>query len=356
MISVLTHLIMKMGYSTVEHPHVQTVLFPLLDYCTDISVVNRAETLLEDGLRLWLVTLVSSRVSTMGHSLTSMLPRLELILRSGLEPHLSLKVLQFNAILLGPQVIEPLAELLREMLIDLTSCVHIDKKPDEDDEMKDDDAAAKKEKEVGTVRDAIAAMVFADALMQLFPELGYSIASPALSKVIAALPGKACTTPLLEAAFGAFGRMLWLNSNSLDEIFPNQDENITSIVNTWMHVISSVSVMVMLSSRARTIMFIDQKGAALALCGSICRSPRIARVVGNEILQFTRALLETEAHVDLDTLVEAACGTTRKVVGDGPLGDAASRTADILKSDPLLSVSLKDAFDSAENAIKQSHN
>jgi len=62
---------MKMGYSTVENLHVQTVLFPLLDYCTDISVVNRADTLLEDGLRLWLVTVVSSRLATMGQKLTN---------------------------------------------------------------------------------------------------------------------------------------------------------------------------------------------------------------------------------------------------------------------------------------------
>jgi hypothetical protein len=62
---------MKMGYGTVENAHVQKVLFPLLDYCTDISVVNRAETLLEDGLRLWLVTLVSSRLETMGPSLNN---------------------------------------------------------------------------------------------------------------------------------------------------------------------------------------------------------------------------------------------------------------------------------------------
>ncbi len=69
--TVLNHLIMKMGYSTVENAHVQKVLFPLLDYCTDIAVVNRAESLLEDGLRLWLVTLVSSRLATMGQSLSN---------------------------------------------------------------------------------------------------------------------------------------------------------------------------------------------------------------------------------------------------------------------------------------------
>lgn len=62
---------MKMGYGTVENSHIQKVLFPLLDYCTDISVINRAETLLEDGLRLWLVTLVSSRVASMGPSLNN---------------------------------------------------------------------------------------------------------------------------------------------------------------------------------------------------------------------------------------------------------------------------------------------
>ena len=51
LLSVLTHLIMKLGSGTVENAAIQTVLFPLLDYCTDISIVNRADTLLEDGLR-----------------------------------------------------------------------------------------------------------------------------------------------------------------------------------------------------------------------------------------------------------------------------------------------------------------
>jgi hypothetical protein len=61
---------MKMGHATVENYHVQKVLFPLLDYCTDISVPIRADNLLEDGLRLWLVTLVSSRLATMGPALS----------------------------------------------------------------------------------------------------------------------------------------------------------------------------------------------------------------------------------------------------------------------------------------------
>jgi hypothetical protein len=68
---VLNHLIMKMGHATVENYHVQKVLFPLLDYCTDISVPNRADNLLEDGLRLWLVTLVSSRLATMRSALSN---------------------------------------------------------------------------------------------------------------------------------------------------------------------------------------------------------------------------------------------------------------------------------------------
>lgn len=39
------------------------------------------------------------------------------------------------------------------------------------------------------------------------------------------------------------------------------------------------------------------------------------------------------------------------MVVDGPLGDAANMTAEILKSDPLLSVSLKEALDNAEKAV-----
>ena len=62
---------MKMGHESVENFHVQKVLFPLLDYCTDIYVPNRADTLLEDGLRLWLVTLVSSRLATMRSALSN---------------------------------------------------------------------------------------------------------------------------------------------------------------------------------------------------------------------------------------------------------------------------------------------
>eukprot|EP00581_Thalassiosira_minuscula_P010946 CAMPEP_0183713024 /NCGR_PEP_ID=MMETSP0737-20130205/8028_1 /TAXON_ID=385413 /ORGANISM="Thalassiosira miniscula, Strain CCMP1093" /LENGTH=1154 /DNA_ID=CAMNT_0025941773 /DNA_START=175 /DNA_END=3639 /DNA_ORIENTATION=- len=356
LLSVLNHLIMKMGASTVENSHVQTVLFPLLDYCTDISVVNRAETLLEDGLRLWLVTVVSSRVAAMGPSLTNMLPRLEAILRSGLEPHLSLKVLQYNAILLGPQVVEPLASVLRDMLVNLTSCIHAEQKDDDDTAMDSVDGSKGTDRGMTTMRNAVAALSFADGMMQMFPELGLSICSPAMAKVIAALPGKAMSQPVLEATLHSFGRMLWLNPNSLNEIFandPNQDEKISSVVSAWITVVTSVSVLVMLSAQAQKITFIDQKGAALSLCSAACRSPIVARVAGRSIIDFTRKLLEVESKskLDVDALVEAMTGTTRKVVGDGPLGDSAARTAEILKSDPLLTVSLREALESAEKSM-----
>jgi len=357
LLSVLNHLIMKMGYSTVENSHVQTVLFPLLDYCTDISIVNRAETLLEDGLRLWLVVLVSSKLVTMGPSLTNMLPRLEMIVRAGLEPHLSLKVLQFNAILLGPQVIEPLAPVLREMLVNLTGCIHSERKEGGDDAMDGDEKSKGTDSGVTTMRDANAALTFAHGLMQLSPDLGLSISAPAISKAIVSLTGKSKAAPLLEATFLCFGRMLWMNPNSLDEIFasdPNPDEKIASVLSQWIAVVTSVSVVVMLSAQAQKVVFIDQKGAALSLCSAVCRSPRVARVAGHEVLNLTRRLLELESKsngLGLDALVEAACGTTRKVVGDGPLGDSAARTAEILKSDPLLTVSLKEALENAEKAV-----
>eukprot|EP00985_Skeletonema_marinoi_P015166 scaffold7768_cov110-Skeletonema_marinoi.AAC.3 len=372
LLSVLTHLIMKMGYSTVENSHVQAVLFPLLDYCTDINVVNRAETLLEDGLRLWLVTLLSSRVATMGSKLTSMLPRLEMILRSGLEPHLSLKVLQFNSILLGKQVVEPLGDFLRELLVTLTSRVHVKAKGN-GDEMEDDGGnggVGSKEKDVGTMRDAIAALSFADILMQLFPDLGYNISSPAIGKVISYICSGSengqrlsVTMPLLEVTLSAFGRMVWINPNSFDEVFTQQNADpsqremkIVALVKTWLGVVTSVSLATMISKKAQTIRFIDQKGTALSLCSAICRSPTLSRVAGADIVEFTRQLLEVEArgNISTETIVEVACGATRQVVGDGPLGDAANMTAEMLKLDPLLTVSLKEALDNAEKAVAMS--
>mmetsp|Transcript_18820 Transcript_18820/g.32363 ORF Transcript_18820/g.32363 Transcript_18820/m.32363 type:complete len:226 (-) Transcript_18820:469-1146(-) len=207
-----------------------------------------------------------------------------------------------------------------------------------------------------TMRNAVAALSFADGMMQMFPELGLSICSPAMAKVIAALPGKAMSQPVLEATLHSFGRMLWLNPNSLNEIFandPNQDEKISSVVSAWITVVTSVSVLVMLSAQAQKITFIDQKGAALSLCSAACRSPIVARVAGRSIIDFTRKLLEVESKskLDVDALVEAMTGTTRKVVGDGPLGDSAARTAEILKSDPLLTVSLREALESAEKSM-----
>ena len=361
LLSVLRHLIMKMGHSTVENVHVQTVLFPLLDYCTDISVENRAETLLEDGLTLWLVTLVSSRVSTMGQALTNMLPRLESIIRAKLEPQMSLKVLQYSALLLGQRVVEPLADTLRELLVEMTSCVHAEKKQgDDDNEMKDEGGQSTKEKVISSNKDAVSAFCFADALMQMFPELGYSVSSSAITQVIASLkPERSISPSVLELALSAFGRLLWINNNILDEVFahdPEQDEKIAAIVSTWLGVCSSFTFnsLVLGSKQERAMMFIEQKGAALATCSAVCRSPRVARVAGKEVVRFTRILVEAESqsNLDLNALIETSCCLARRVVGDGLPGDSCARTREVMSADPLVTTPLQNALESAEQATK----
>ena len=74
------------------------------------------------------------------------LTRFETILTAGLEPHLSLKILQFNAILLGPQVVEPLAAVLRDTLMNLTSCIHSNQKGGDGGDTMDGFLAYHKEK------------------------------------------------------------------------------------------------------------------------------------------------------------------------------------------------------------------
>ena len=68
---------------------------------------------------------------------------------------------------------------------------------------------------------------------------------------------------------------------------------------------------------------------------ALTHSPLIACVAGKEIIEFTRKLQEIESKTDLslDSLVEAACGMTRKLVGDGPMGDIQARSAEISKSE-----------------------
>ena len=270
---------------------------------------------------------------------SKMLPRLEAILRSGSEPHLSLKVLQFNAILLGPEFVAALSPILRELLVKLlTSCIHSD--GDGEDAMDGDEGSKGTDRGVTTIRNAIASFEFSEAIMQLFPDLGVSICAPAICKAVAAIPGKkTMAAPLLESIFACLSRMLWTNPNSFDEIFagdPNQDEKISFVINQFIAVVTSVPLVVMLSAQAQKIVFINQKGSSLALCSAVCRSPRVARLAGRDVLDYTRRLIEVESlskGLDVDALVDAACGSTRKVVGDGPLGDSAARTSEILKSE-----------------------
>jgi len=293
-----------------------------------------------------------------------MLPRLEVILNAGLEPHISLKVLQFNAILLGPQVVEPLAAGLRDLLVKLTSCIHSNQSSDDDDTMDGNGGGSQgTDRGTTTMRYAVTALSFAEALMQSFPDLGLSICGLAMFKIIIALSGTICqnkeiAAPLLDATFNCFGRMLWTSPNCLDEMFagdPDAETKVAVVLERYISSVKSVPMIVMLNAQAQKIVFIKQKGAALSLCSAVCRSPRVARVKGKEILSFTQTLINIESKsaelLDLSTLVEAACGTTRKVVGDGPLGDLAARTADILKSDPLLTVSLREALANAEKTL-----
>lgn len=56
LVSVLNHLIGKLGSIALENDHVQKVLFPLMDYCTDVGAgMLRSDTLLEDGKFLLLL-------------------------------------------------------------------------------------------------------------------------------------------------------------------------------------------------------------------------------------------------------------------------------------------------------------
>jgi hypothetical protein len=251
---------------------------------------------------------------------------------------MTLKVLQFNAILLGPEVVAPLSPILRDLLEKLTCCIYLE--CDGEDSMDGDESSKGTDRGVTTIRNAIASFDFSEAIMQLFPELGVSICAPAINKAVAAICSKkSLSAPLLESIFACLSRMLWTNPNSFDEIFAsdlNQDEKTSFVIHQLMAVVSSVSFVVMLSAQAQKIAFINQKRASLALCTAVCSSPRVARLVGRDVLDFTRKLLEVESMskgLDLDALVDTACGSTRTVVGDGPLGDAAARTTEILKSE-----------------------
>jgi len=384
LIAVLNHLVMKLGYPAAENAQVQGVLFPLLDYCTDVTVPHRAETLLEDGLKLWLVVMVTSRLETMGQSLRRMLPRLEAVLRSGMEAHLSLQVLQFYSILLGPGVVESVGDVVRGLLVQCMSCIHNDYTGDErrrsagavvtsdsgereNEEMTDDNdqqqppgqsATGESPGAGGTLKDAVGALSFMEALLQLSPPVGYAVCTPALSEAVRTMLRKPLPLPLVEALYGALGRLLWNRPAALDEMLgddPDRPKKVASLVRTWLRLLLRPVFLAALDRTVATTVFMERKGAALSLCAVVCHSAETAASLGSDVAKFTEALKrnEDESNPDVEALVEAACGTSRKLVGDGPLGDAARRSVDMLKGDPLLTTSLHEALDNVRRAVEQ---
>jgi hypothetical protein len=234
----------------------------------------------------------------------------------------------------------PLSHVLRELLLRLVNNILID--GDNEDVMDSVERVQGIDRGSTTMKGVIASFDFSEAIMQLQPELGVSICTPAVFKAVAALAGpgkKAITLPLYEPIFSCLSRVLWTNPNFLDEIFASdQDEKISFVVDRMITMVTSISsqFVVLMSAQAQKVVFISQKGAALALCSAVCRSSRVARETGQDVLAFTRRVLEVETTskgLDLDALVDAACGSTRKVVGDGPLGDYAARMPELLKSE-----------------------
>lgn len=211
-----------------------------------------------------------------------MLTRLETILTAGLEPHLSLKILQFNAILLGPQVVEPLAAVLRDTLMNLTSCIHSKQKGGGYGDAMDGGFGISQGEDRGTttLKYALAALSFAEGLMQLFPDLGLSICAPTISKIILSLPRAVCqneniAAPLLGVFFECFGRMLWMNPNCLDEIFasnPDVETEVAVVLEQYISSVKSVPMIAMLNAKVQKVLFVKQKGAAVSRSGRECKS------------------------------------------------------------------------------------
>ena len=206
-----------------------------------------------------------------------------------------------------------------------------------------------------TVQGAAAALHFAAFVMRLSPDLGRRIAFRSVAEIARCLPGERFPVPLLEPAFEALGRMLWLEPGCLDELFPNRcvndddgDRTIAAVVDRWIEVSTSVSVLTMMSARAQKITFIEQKGAALSLCAAVFRSPRVARAAGTQVHGYSKRVLEAEtrSEVDLDSL-------GRGRVQRDPAGRRRRAAGRRLGApDPLLTMSLKEAVEGAEKAVR----
>lgn len=383
LVSVLSHLVGKLGSIAIENLHIQKVLFPLIDYCTDISSgMLRTDTLLEDGLRLWLVTLVTSRMAIMGNYLSTMLPRLEVILKTGLEAHLSLKVLHLYVVLVGPTVLQPLVGNLQSLLMDCVSCILKEGKDGgvkvSDEEMMSDTISLTEESnnkdqekstKAGLMKDGIGALHFCSDILLLYPAFGYEIGQGAIITVLQAIIASRKSRAenlkeniphsLVEAVFVAFGNLILFRPTLLEELFadnPDEDAQILSLVTTWIQVISNPPMQyIMIMSSSVVLLFIDKKRLALSLCAAVCKGHKTRRLVGSTVLRYTKTLIDTEleSKIKVDDLVRVSCGTTRQVIGDGPLGDTATRTAEILKSDPVLTTKLVNVYEQVSKLLRE---
>jgi len=290
----------------------------------------------------------------MGSALTSMTQRLETILKKKLEPHLSLQIAQLYSTLYGPQILEGLGDTLPSLLLHCISCMFSNESGG--DAMTDDETN-KSSSNGGTNADCLIALTFIHDSIQLFPSFAYPLCQPIMIKVLRSVMQKRHPHALIEAVFVGLSRMLWNNPSILEETFAGDSDagaRISSLVRLWLQILSSTSLAGLLNREAGIAEFVGRKGAALSLCSAVCKSSFLAQIIGHDVVNFTKSLerAEKRMNVDLDTIVEVSCGSVRQTLGDGPLGDIFTKMREILKTDPLVTISLKEALDNASNAIK----
>lgn len=145
---------------------------------------------------------------------------------------------------------------------------------------------------------------------------------------------------LFEALYSALGWLMRHRPSALDEILGDnagETKKFMALIRTWLRLLFRTVFLAVLDWTAATIFF-EQQGGALSLCVVVCRSAATAALLGTDVAEFTKAAMRIEGlsklHADAGALLQAPRGTSRKLVGDGPLGDAAKRGANMPNKPP----------------------
>lgn len=340
LIAVLTHLVNRLRTAAISHPQVQSVVFPLLQYATNLRSAE-AEVLVEEAFRLWAVALAS--LPSVPPALLQLLPNMGAILRRGRDNTAVFQILESYLLMGAAEALQPytqdIAAALASTMMAVTQAFT--------------NTSTKLNSEM--VGEALAAAALADVMLQLYPADAPQLLEPTFRSMAALLYSDALAAhemhPKVVNVFEGFLEVLARLILHHPPVFAALvDANVSAggrFVSRWLSVCGAQYLEELLGVRAMAMLGrFRRRIASLALCAAIS-ADIMPHLFGGEVAPRVCKLLAKAVSEESLFLADARELDTMDFKADLQEDHVLLRRLEVSKVDPVRAINIHTAFSAA---------